>query len=202
MFASLCTEFKKNVCLDEMEQSFVRIRESCNECTHIVLFVLGVFGFSLVFVLMILQQNRRCHQTPSSANMFRGHGYGSPIESHQSIPVSLSQSMSQSMPVSRHVERPEDRENQGWSVVGKIADNTKRAFVLLSRKHPTRKHRYLYQARSIDLISQTLFVLCRDGRDISSEYNLGSDELFTSDIVHLPEISTDAAVFITNHICS
>jgi len=181
-----------------MEQSFVRIRESCNECTHIVLFVLGVFGFSLVFVFMILQQNIRGRQTPRSTNMFRGHGYGSPIESHQSIPLSPSESI----PVSRHVERPEDRANQGWSVVGKIADPTKRAFVLLSRKHPTRKHRHLYQAQSIDLISPTLFVLCRDGRDISSEYNLGSDELFTSDIVHLPEISTDAAVFITNHICS
>ena len=179
----------------------MHVRESCNECTHIVLFVLGVFCISLVFVLMILRHNKKALFALSSSS-FKGHGYGSPMESHQSIPVSPSQSMSQSMPVSRHVERPEDRENQGWSVVGKIADNTKRAFVLLSHKHPTRKHRYLYQARSIDLISPTLFVLCKDGRDISSEYQLGSDELFTSDIVHLPEISTDAAVFITNHICS
>lgn len=184
-----------------MEQSFVRIRESCNECTHIVLFVLGVFGISLVFVLMLLQHNKRGHCALRFANTFKGHAYGSPIEtieSHQSMPVLPRQFI----PVPRSLEWPEDTEHQGWSVVGKIADNTKRAFVLLSRKHPTRKHRYLYQARSIDLISPTLFVLCRNGRDISSEYQLGSDELFTSDIVHLPEISTDAVVFITNNICS
>ena len=192
---SNATEFKKNVCLNQMEQSFVHIRESCNECTHIVLLVLGVFGISLMFVFMTLQHNKRGKASP--ANTFTGHGYGSPIESHQSMPASPR------MPVAKtHVEMHEDREHQGWSVVGKIADNTKRAFVLLSRKHPTRRYRYLYQAQSIDLISRTLFVLCRNGRDISSEYQLGSDELFTSDIVHLPEISTDATVFITNHICS
>ena len=89
-----------------------------------------------------------------------------------------------------------------WRTVGKVTDANQRTFGLIMRPHPTRRHRWLYKAQSTDLISPTAFVICKAGHDISNSQQLGSDELFTSDNVTLPEIQTSATVYITNDMCN
>ena len=170
------------------------MKGDCSDCTYIVIFILGVFGISLVFVLVALKHHKLSSAGTKNTN--------EPLLSSTTPQPYHPKIQKQSIPHEQHFQHFQhfQQPHSQWQAVGKVS-HTKRAFILMAMKHPTRRHRFLYHARSTDLFSQTEFVLCRNGTDITSERGLGSDELRTSDTVHMPEISTNAQVFISHDIC-
>ena len=209
--------------------SFDHIKSLCTPCMYSVIFVLGVFTISLTFVLIILHNTSKdtgsthtrykhgMEKTQSGTMDFHKQIQGFREHVNQNNYPSVYTQLQKSK--ANHTQEPDyhthethlsyqpngywqhmSKHQEDWSVVGKVTDNNQRTFILFSRKHPTRRHRYIYQAKSTDLYSQTTFALSRGGIDITSERDLGSNELNTNDIVFLPEINTNANVFITHNI--
>ena len=84
--------------------------------------------------------------------------------------------------------------------IGTLRSDSGRIFALMIKKHPSRRWRYMYNAISSDLNTEMSFTVQVNGNDATDMHGLGSPELFTGDIVHLPEMAEAASVFITHRL--
>lgn len=90
-------------------------------------------------------------------------------------------------------DEPKDRKRP----VGTIRLETGRVLRLTAQPHPTRRHRYLYEAQTIDMQSPLELQVLSEGYNISLERDLGSDELQTGASVTIPELGLSGVVWIS-----
>lgn len=82
-------------------------------------------------------------------------------------------------PFVRHVPRV------GYSIVGYLESGAHGMIPLYARPSPTHRHRYNYYTRNSNEYLIRLPII-KDGRDCTN--NLGCDELYDKDVVHVPGV--------------
>lgn len=83
-----------------------------------------------------------------------------------------------------------------WRNVGTLLTDTGDVLMLEGRRHPTRRHRFLYRALTTDRHQQITLDLRLHDRDITDEVGIGCSVLHTETLLFVPQLRAVATAHV------
>lgn len=97
-----------------------------------------------------------------------------------------------------NVQNQVEKQHSEWQDVGTLLADSGELLLLEGRRHPTRRHRLLYRARSTNRHQQISLDLQLHNKDITHAAGTGCNLLYTDTLLFVPQLRTVAEAHISD----